>query len=77
VSDKLLAAAQHEADLLGHPYVGLKHLELGRLTLAGRAVERDDLRRDTADPGSGLGRRQRSRYGPSVGRLRATTPGGR
>jgi len=47
VSDKLLAAAQHEADLLGHPYVGLKHLELGRLTLAGRAVEHDDLRRRT------------------------------
>ena len=30
VSDQLLQAADHEADLLGHPYIG-EHLELGRL----------------------------------------------
>ncbi len=44
VSEELLQAAAHEADLLAHPYVGLEHLELGRLTLAGRTVERDALR---------------------------------
>ena len=47
VSEKLLQAATHEADLLTYPYVGLEHLELGRLTLAGRFVERDALRRRT------------------------------
>ena len=31
VSDQLLQAADHEADLLGHPYIGVEHLELGRL----------------------------------------------
>lgn len=27
VSPELLAAADHEADLLAHPYIGLEHLE--------------------------------------------------
>ncbi len=47
VSEELLAAADHEANLLAHPYLGLEHLELGRLTLAGRIVERDALRQRT------------------------------
>jgi len=33
VSDQLLQAAQHEADLLDHPVIGLEHLKLGCLTL--------------------------------------------
>ena len=45
VSGQLLQAAEHEADLLGHPYIGLEHLALGRLHLAGRTTERDALRR--------------------------------
>ena len=44
VSGQLLQAADHEADLLGHPYIGLEHLDLGRLHLAGRTTERDELR---------------------------------
>ncbi len=44
VSEKLLAAADHEADLLAHPYIGIEHMELARLRLAGRTVERDALR---------------------------------
>lgn len=44
VSSELLAAADHEADLLAHPYVGFEHLELTRLALAGREQEREALR---------------------------------
>jgi hypothetical protein len=44
VSGQLLQAADHEADLLGHPYIGLEHLDLGRLDLAGLTTERDALR---------------------------------
>jgi hypothetical protein len=40
----LLQGADHEADLLGHPYIGLEHLDLGLLHLAGRTTERDALR---------------------------------
>ena len=44
ISSELLRAADHEADLLGHPYIGLEHLELARLRLAGNASARDQLR---------------------------------
>gem|GEM_PF-6608913 len=44
VSGQLLQAADHEADLLGHPYIGLEHLDLGRLHLAALTTERDALR---------------------------------
>lgn len=44
VSDQLLAAAEHEADLLAHPYIGIEHMELARLRLAGRTAEREALR---------------------------------
>jgi len=44
VSGQLLQAADHEADLLGHPYIGLEHVDLDRLHLAGRTTERDELR---------------------------------
>jgi hypothetical protein len=44
VSGQLLQAADHEANLLGHPYIGLEHLDLGRLNLAGLTTERDALR---------------------------------
>jgi hypothetical protein len=44
ISDQLLHAADHEADLLGHPYIGLEHLHLGRLHLAGDTREHDALR---------------------------------
>lgn len=37
---ELLAAADHEADLLAHAYVGLEHLELARLHLTGHEQER-------------------------------------
>jgi len=32
--------ADREADLLEHPYIGLEHVELARLRLAGKAAER-------------------------------------
>jgi hypothetical protein len=35
VDDELLKAADHEADLLLHPYIDVHHLELARLRLAG------------------------------------------
>ncbi len=44
VTAELLAAADHEADLLAHPYIGLEHLELARLRLAGREEERAAVR---------------------------------
>jgi hypothetical protein len=70
VSGQLLQAADHEADLLGHPYIGLEHLDLGRLHLAGRTTERDALRQRMRvgvprrwwrprGPNSALGRRGR------------------
>ncbi len=33
VPNALLRAADHEADLLAHPYTGVEHLELARLRL--------------------------------------------
>ncbi len=44
VSEELLRAADREADLLAHPYIGLEHVQLARLGLNGRAVDRDVLR---------------------------------
>ena len=44
VSGQPLQAPDHEADLLGHPYIGLEHLDPGRLHLAGLRTERDALR---------------------------------
>jgi hypothetical protein len=44
VTDELLQAAVHQADLLGHPYIGVEHLELGRLRMEGRTVEYEALR---------------------------------
>lgn len=46
----VLAAADHEADLLGHPYLGAEHLELARLRLAGRHGELRE-RRERLVPG--------------------------
>lgn len=43
-SEELLRAADREADLLAHPYIGLEHVQLARLGLNGRTVERDVLR---------------------------------
>jgi hypothetical protein len=40
LSPELLAAADHEADLLAHPYIGLEHIELARLRVAGQESER-------------------------------------
>jgi hypothetical protein len=36
VADQLRNAADHEADVLAHPYIGGEHLELARLRLAGQ-----------------------------------------
>lgn len=44
MSDELLRAADHEADLLAHPFIGVEHVELARLRLAGLESERDALR---------------------------------
>lgn len=46
VSAEVLKAADHEADLMAHPYIGIEHLELARLSLAGRTVARDALRQE-------------------------------
>jgi len=54
VSNELLRAADHEADLLAHPYIGVEHLELARLRLAGRDADREALRQRT---GVGVPRR--------------------
>jgi hypothetical protein len=43
VTADVLRAADHEADLLGHPYIGLEHLELARLRLAGLDHERQGM----------------------------------
>jgi len=45
VTPQLLRAAEHEADLLAHPYIGVEHVELARLRLAGRDAELEELRR--------------------------------
>jgi len=50
VSAQLLTAADHEADLLAHPYIGVEHLHLAQLTLAGRLEERQALR-ERVQPG--------------------------
>lgn len=44
VPPALLRAAEHEADLLAHPYIGVEHVELARLRLAGRDTELGELR---------------------------------
>jgi hypothetical protein len=44
VTPQLLAAADHEADLLAQPYIGIEHVELAHLRLAGREQERVTLR---------------------------------
>ena len=44
ISDELLRASDHEADLAGHPYIDIEHVELGRLHLAGRLSELAQLR---------------------------------
>lgn len=43
VNGELLSAADHEADLLAHPYIDLQHVELARLRLAGLDRERQKL----------------------------------
>jgi hypothetical protein len=43
VSAQVLRAADREADLLEHPYIGVEHLALARLKLAGRTAEREAL----------------------------------
>ncbi len=45
VSPELLVAADREADLLAHPYIGLEHLQLARLGLLGRYEQAQALRR--------------------------------
>jgi hypothetical protein len=50
VSAELLGAADHEADLLAHPYIGLEHLHLAWLRLAGKYPEYEALR-DQLVPG--------------------------
>ena len=44
VSSELLVAADREADLLAHPYIGVEHLELARLGIAGQKAARERLR---------------------------------
>jgi hypothetical protein len=44
VPDEVLVAADHEADLLGHPYLGVEHLQLGRLAIERRVEDRAALR---------------------------------
>ncbi len=67
VSDELLRAAEHEADALEHPYVGIEHLELARLRLAGRITERNRLRAQQPIGIGGTGRWWRPR-GPRSAR---------
>ncbi len=45
VSADVVRAAHHEADLHSHAYVGLEHVELARLALAGRVSELHVARR--------------------------------
>lgn len=41
-----LQAAEHEADFLAHPYIGVEHIELARLRLAGRMGDHAASRRE-------------------------------
>jgi len=43
LSNELLTTADREADLLEHPYIGVEHVELARMRLAGKATERQAL----------------------------------
>ena len=43
ISSELIRAADHEADLLGHPYIGLEHLELATFRFAGDESRREAL----------------------------------
>jgi hypothetical protein len=61
VPPEWLVAASHEADALAHPYIGVEHLELARLTLEGRHDERDAYRRSL---GVGVRRRWWRPRGP-------------
>ncbi|MDQ6636818.1 MAG: hypothetical protein M3Y62_03415 [Candidatus Dormibacteraeota bacterium] len=50
ISVALVRAAEHEADLLAHPYISLDHVQLARLRRDGLAAEYNALRgRLTAD----------------------------
>ncbi|MGI8559688.1 MAG: hypothetical protein ACR2ND_15535 [Solirubrobacteraceae bacterium] len=62
VSDELLRAAEHEADLLAHPYIGVEHVELARLRLAGLTAERDALRHSVPEGVPRAWWRPRDRY---------------
>ncbi|MDQ6899127.1 MAG: hypothetical protein M3072_06420 [Candidatus Dormibacteraeota bacterium] len=44
ISEVLLRAAEHEADLLAHPYISLDHAQLARLRLGGSRAEYDSFR---------------------------------
>lgn len=50
ISEELLRAADHEADLAGHPYIDINHVKMGRLRLAGRPSELEELRRLVSIP---------------------------
>lgn len=43
LSDELVAAADREADHLEHPYIGVEHIDLARLRLAGNETGRQEL----------------------------------
>lgn len=43
LSAELLELADREADLLEYPYIGVEHVELARLRMAGQATERQAL----------------------------------
>lgn len=43
LSDELQVTADREADLLEHPYIGLEHVELARLRIDGKSMERQAL----------------------------------
>jgi len=44
VTATLMSAAAHEAGLLAHPYIGIEHLELARLRLAGEDEQYETYR---------------------------------
>lgn len=50
IANELLDAAEHEADLLEHPYIGIEHVELARLHADGHQSGYDALR-STLTPG--------------------------
>jgi hypothetical protein len=68
LTPEILQAADHEADLLAHPYVGVEHVQLARLRLAGRADERDALLRQLQ---AGVRRRNRRPRGRNSALRRA------